>query len=301
MQRRPGVVSPPAAELSPADERIRLVHRCRLVALVLALFGCSGCGQSPPGGISLATTTSVGNSGLLEMLTNRFSEATGIPLRSQLVGSGLALRMLAERHVSVVISHAPSAEQKMLAAHPAWDYRKIMWNRFVVVGPPDDPAGVSGTRDISDAMRRIVSSEATFLSRGDSSGTHEREEELWTRAGVRPPPRRLIVAGSGMGTTLRIASQTGAYTLTDLATFAQLAPSLSLRIVLEGDPSLLNTYAVIVDGAAHDASRAAAFAEWLSEGRGRAEIERFTVAGGVKAFTVWPVERPRTHPSDTPY
>lgn len=275
------------------------------VALGLAIAGglwlwLGGCRSTAPQSLVLATTTSVGNSGLLDTLTERFLADTGIAVRPQLVGSGLALRMLDEKHVDVVVSHAPAAEATALAAHPGWRYRKIMWNTFVIVGPPTDPAHVSTTRDLTDAMRRIATSGQTFLSRGDRSGTHEREEALWARAGVRPQPHRLVVAGSGMGTTLRAASGTAAYTLTDAATFAQLAPNLALKIVFEGDPFLLNTYAVIYDPDGEKSRSAAAFADWLSEGEGRLAVERFRVSGGIVAFTVWPLDRPRTHPDDTP-
>lgn len=273
---------------------------CRLVFALALLFCFAGCRTSPPPSLVLATTTSVGNSGLLDALTERFLAETGTAVHPQLVGSGLALRMLQEGHVDVVISHAPAAETKALAAHPRWRYRKIMWNTFVIVGPPADPAHVSGTRDLTEAMRRIAASDATFLSRGDMSGTHEREEELWARAGVRPQPNRLVVAGSGMGTTLKGASRTGAYTLTDAATFAQLASTLELKIVFEGDPLLLNTYAVIYNPDAEGRKNAAAFAEWLSDGEGRREVERFRVKGGVVAFTVWPLNQPRERPADTP-
>jgi|SRR5688572_16622864 len=269
------------------------------IAVSLTLW-IGGCRTPPPPSLAIATTTSVGNSGLLDRLSERFLAGTGIALRTQLVGSGLTLRMLDKKHVDVVISHAPIAEAKALAAHPGWRYRKIMWNTFVIVGPPADPAQVARTRDLREAMRRIATSDQKFLSRGDMSGTHEREDALWARAGVRPQPSRLIVAGSGMGTTLRGASQTGAYTLTDAATFAQLAPNLDLKIVFEGDPFLLNTYAVIYDPGGEKTKSAAAFADWLTEGEGRLEIERFRVSGGIVAFTVWPLDRPRGHPDDTP-
>lgn len=186
----------------------------------------------------------------------------------------------------------------MLASHPGWQYRKIMWNSFVIAGPAADPAAVS---EAADAMRRIAASHATFLSRGDMSGTHEREELLWTRAGARPARERLVVAGSGMGTTLRAASQAAASTLTDSATFGQLKSSLQLRVLFEGDPELLNTYAVIHDPGTSRGRAAAAFSVWLSDGGGRREIERFRISGDVVAFTVWPGDRPRGQPMDRPY
>lgn len=261
----------------------------------------AGCRQSAPQTLALATTTSVGNSGLLDRLVEAYRSETGITIRTQLVGSGFALRMLEEGHADAVISHSPTAETKVLAAHPGWQYRKIMWNAFVIVGPAADPAGVSGAPDATEAMRRVAASNATFLSRGDMSGTHEREERLWTRAAARPKPEHLVVAGSGMGTTLRAASRTGAYTLTDTATFAQLKSSLELRVLLEGDPELLNTYAVLHDPGTSNGRAAAAFAVWLSDGDGRGEIERFRISGTVVAFTVWPTDRPRGQPLDRPY
>ena len=271
------------------------------VPVFLAVLCAAGCRQSAPQTLALATTTSVGNSGLLDRLVEAYGSETGITIRTQLVGSGFALRMLEEGHADAVISHSPAAETKALAAHPGWHYRKIMWNAFVIVGPAADPAGVSGAPNATEAMRRIATQNATFLSRGDMSGTHEREELLWTRAATRPRPERLVVAGSGMGTTLRAASGTGAYTLTDTATFAQLKSGLELRVLLENDRELLNTYAVIHDPGASKGRTATAFAAWLSDGEGRAEIERFRISDTVVAFTVWPTDRPRSRPLDPPY
>ena len=271
------------------------------VPFLLALVCAAGCRQPAPQSLALATTTSVGNSGLLDRLVEAYRSEAGISVRTQLVGSGFALRMLEGGHADAVISHAPTAEITMLASHPGWQYRKIMWNSFVIAGPAADPAAVSEAANAAGAMRRIAASHATFLSRGDMSGTHEREELLWTRAGARPARERLVVAGSGMGTTLRAASQAAASTLTDSATFGQLKSSLQLRVLFEGDPELLNTYAVIHDPGTSRGRAAAAFSVWLSDGGGRREIERFRISGDVVAFTVWPGDRPRGQPMDRPY
>lgn len=301
MQVADQLISPEIAGKARTATRELTRREVIAVPLLLALSCIGGCRQSAPPTLALATTTSVGNSGLLDRLVEAYRSQTGVTVRTQLVGSGLALRMLEARHVDAVVSHAPTAEAKALTAHPEWHYRKVMWNTFVIVGPATDPAGVLGAPDAVEAMRRIARSGAAFLSRGDMSGTHEREELLWTRAGERPAPDRLVVAGSGMGTTLRTASRTGAYTLTDTATFAQLKSNLELRVVLEGDAELLNTYAVIHDSGTSNGGRAGAFAAWLSDGAGRDEIDRFRVAGGVVAFTVWPAGRPRDAPMDRPY
>ncbi|MEO6213450.1 MAG: substrate-binding domain-containing protein [Vicinamibacterales bacterium] len=249
----------------------------------------------------LATTTSVGNSGLLDAVLGPFAEVTRINVQPQLVGSGLALKMLAGGHADVLITHAPAAEERALRDHPQWYYRKLMFNDFVLVGPPDDPSKVSQATNLVDAMRRIAGSAARFLSRGDQSGTHEREQQLWARAGVTPPAGRLVVAGAGMGSTLRVASESGAYTLTDRATFAQLQASLELKVLFEGGVLLLNTYAVIFDPAGPRATDAAALAEWLSDGDGRQRIDRYRVAGNVQAFRPWPVGHPRARPDNSPF
>ena len=175
-----------------------------------------------------------------------------------------------------------------------------MYNDFVLMGPPDDPARVKGAPNIQEAMRRIATSTSTFLSRGDQSGTHEREQQLWTLAATRPADDRLVVAGAGMGTTLRVASQTGAYTLTDRATFAQHADTVRLAVVFEGGPHLLNTYAVVVDTNGPHSADALAFAHWLSDGNGRGVIAEYRVAGKVPAFQVWPAGRARQAPGDLP-
>lgn len=270
--------------------------RALILTLAVAVhWGCAG----PSPALTLATTTSVGNSGLLDVLLPAFERQHGITVHAHLVGSGRALAMLEDGQADVVVSHAPGAERGALARHANWSYRKIMFNDFVITGPPDDPAGVRGSADAAEAMRRIARSGATFISRGDESGTHERERHLWTQAGAAPPEGQLVVAGAGMGTTLRVTSEAGAYTLTDRGTLAHHAGALRLAVLFEGGSELVNTYSVIVreDGPrAHDA---ALFARWLASGDGRALIANYRV-GTVPAFEPWPVGRPGAAPGDLP-
>jgi tungstate transport system substrate-binding protein len=175
-----------------------------------------------------------------------------------------------------------------------------MYNDFVLVGPADDPSKVRGAASLEDALRRIAAGDAPFFSRADASGTYEREQALWQLAGTRPAAKRLIATGAGMGTTLRVADLQAGYTLTDRATFLQLAPALALRIVSEGDPRLLNTYAVIVNPDHPDTSAAAMlFGWWLSDGAGRTTIASYQT-GGMTAFHLWLLDRPREHASDLP-
>jgi tungstate transport system substrate-binding protein len=281
----------------------RLAVDLRAVAPVIAAISvlAGACRHSAGHQLALGTTTSVGNSGLLEVLLPAFDTDRGIDIRPSLIGSGRALKMLADGVCDVVISHAPDAETAALSAHPGWQYTKIMYNDFVLVGPPGDPAHVRGSPSVEDAMRRIAAADVRFISRGDGSGTQEREQLLWKVAGAKPAEGRLVIAGAGMGATLRIASETVAYTLTDRATFGQLSSRLALAIVFEGGERLLNTYAVVVDPSATRARDARAFADWLSSGKGRDLITAYRVGRGIVAFQVWPANRPRSSPRDLPF
>jgi tungstate transport system substrate-binding protein len=273
------------------DLRVHLT-RLAFAAIVLA-SAASGCSRSVDP-LVLATTTSVGNSGLLDALLPAYTDRVVRPL---LVGSGRALEMLTSGQADVVISHAPAKEATVLAAHTGIWYRKILFNDFLIVGPESDPAGVAQAVDAAAAMTRIGKSNARFLSRGDESGTHERERELWKLAGEMPGADRLIVAGAGMGQTLRIASGADAYTLTDRGTFEALRDSLRLRILYSGDMRLLNTYSVLAKESNRDGF---AFARWISEGAGRARLTDALGEGGIKGFSIWPDGSPSVHPSALP-
>ena len=250
---------------------------------VLWLWCVLAAACSPtPAQLDLATTTSVVNSGLLQTLLPRF---TTFPVRVHAAGSGRALAMLAAGTVDVVISHAPEAEQRYLAQHPDWRYQKLAYNHFVIVGPRDDPAAARSAANAADAFRRIAASNTAFISRGDESGTHERERLLWHRAGSSPPRERLLVSGAGMAVTLRQADTQLTYTLSDDATWRQLKGELDgLAVAFEGDPLLLNTYAIL-----HPAgnARAATLAEWLTQGDGRRAIATYQI-DNQHVFTVWP-------------
>jgi tungstate transport system substrate-binding protein len=175
-----------------------------------------------------------------------------------------------------------------------------MYNDFVLVGPDDDPARASGAGTVSDAVRRIAAS-ATFLSRGDESGTHQRERELWRLAGATPPAARLPTSGQGMGATLRQASATGAYTLSDRATFVALEGRLEMRVVFEGGVELLNTYAVIVPQTEGRAGgRARNFAEWIAGTEAQRLIADFKTGSAPPPFQPWPAGAPAGAPEDTP-
>ena len=272
---------------------LRLSRRALALLALAAAATVVGCARAS-GPVILATTSSVGNSGLLDVVLAEYRDGT---VRPVLVGSGRALDMLAAGSADVVISHAPAREAAALAAHPFWTYRKILYNDFLIVGPPEDPAAVADAADAVDAMARIARSGARFLSRGDESGTHERERALWQAAGLTLDGTRLVIAGAGMGQTLRIADRSGAYTLTDRGTFEALRQSVRLTVAHEGDSRLLNTYAVLADPRN---DRGARFARWLTEGAGGDVIGAVLREQRIRGFTAWPEGLAGSTPSDLP-
>jgi tungstate transport system substrate-binding protein len=167
-----------------------------LLVAALSLLTCSRASSAP---VVIATTTSVVNSGLTERLLPAYEKETAVRVRVVAVGSGLALKLLSDGRADAAITHAPVQEATALAAHPYSYYRKILYNDFVILGSREDAAGVARAKDAVDAMRRIAESRSRFISRGDESGTHERERQLWDAAGVRPTGEQLVIAGASMG------------------------------------------------------------------------------------------------------
>jgi tungstate transport system substrate-binding protein len=210
--------------------------------------------------ILLATTTSTQDSGLLDVLVPQFTRATGVDVKVIAVGSGAALKMAQRGDADVVLSHAPDAERLLVAAGDLVDGKLVMHNDFVLVGPPGDPAAVKRAADLDAAMKAIAQ-RGGFVSRGDDSGTHKKELELWRHAGieVKAVPRR-TETGQGMGATLHVADERGLYTLTDRGTFlAQQKTLTGLVVVAEGAPRLLNVYQVyLVSPTRHPKVKAAA-------------------------------------------
>jgi len=192
----------------------------------------------------LATTTSVDATGLLNVLADAFKADTGITLKWIAVGTGAALRQARDGNADVVIVHARKLEEEFLRDGFGVNRRVIARNYFMVVGPPGDPAGVKGAASAAEAFGRIRASGASFVSRGDNSGTHNRELEIWSLAGSKPE-KAYLETGQGMAETLRVAAERGAYTLTDTATFRALRGLTGLAPVFENSPQLENIYAVI--------------------------------------------------------
>jgi tungstate transport system substrate-binding protein len=279
-------------------------RQSRRLALMLVFPLCvATCACQPkPRVVRVATTTSVENSGLLAAILPAFETQYHTRVEVLPVGSGQALGLLKRGDVAAGLTHDPTAEASALASGIITGYRKIMFNDFVIVGPRDDPAAVAHAADAADAMRRIAASGATFASRGDSSGTYSREQELWALAKQRPTDGRLLETGQGMSATLRVASEKRAYTLTDRATFEQVRSGLQLASCYEGGPELLNTYSIFLRAGLTGAEREAVstLADWLADGEGRELIAGF-LANGRAVFNVWPTGIPRDRPTDLPH
>lgn len=195
--------------------------------------------------ITLATTTSMQDSGLLDVLLPKFHEATGIEVKVVAVGSGQAMELGRRGDADVLIVHSPEAEEKFMGDGYGEKRLPLMYNDFVLVGPAEDPAKIRGTANAVEALRKIAGASATFVSRGDKSGTHAKEHTLWKQADLDPQGNWYLKAGSGMAETLRIATEKSGYTLTDRATFLAQREHVKLEILVEGDESLLNHYSVI--------------------------------------------------------
>lgn len=257
----------------------------RRLFLALALGAPAPASRAADRSILLATTTSAENSGLLSYLLPRFERASGIRVKVVAVGTGQALKLGERGDADLLLLHHPPSEEAFVAAGFGIDRREVMANDFLLVGPAVDPAGARG-RDVLAAFRAIAASGAIFVSRGDASGTHERERELWQAAGIDPGRavgRWYREAGSGMGATLNIAAAMGAYTLADRGTWASFANRRGLVVLVEGDPRLSNVYAVtLVNPARHPhvkVAEARALADWLGGPEGQAAIGSFEVAG----------------------
>ena len=216
--------------------------------VALALSACASAAsttaQANPK-IILATTTSTRDSGLLDVLVPMFEEQTGYTVQTIAVGTGEALKMGEEGNADVLLVHAPSSEVAFMEDGYGKDRFLVMHNDFILVGAAADLAKIQGL-DPQEAIAAIHNTSATFVSRGDDSGTHKKELELWKKAEVDPAGQNwYLETGQGMGASLTVASEKGAYILTDRATYLANKDNLQLEILLEGDNSLLNVYHVI--------------------------------------------------------
>jgi tungstate transport system substrate-binding protein len=250
--------------------------------LVTSVVFLSACGQASgePGKLVLATTTSTYDSGLLDEILPAFEDAYNAEVDVIAVGTGQAIALGEAGDADVLLVHARSKEEAFVEAGHGVARVSVMYNDFVIVGPADDPAGVAGMDDALAAVARIAEAEATFVSRGDESGTHTKEMTIWAEAGFEPEGDWYQSAGQGMGAVLTLADEQRAYTLADRGTYlARLAEGLELEVLVEGDPILFNPYSVIaVNPDMHadvNAGLAQDFVDWLTSLETQESIEGF--------------------------
>ncbi len=261
-------------------------RRSLLAALVAGLVLASFDSGAEKRFITLASTTSTENSGLFDELLPKFEAKTGIAVRVVAIGTGQALRLARNGDADVLLVHHRPSEKAFVAEGYGVGRRDVMYNDFVIIGPKDDPAKVRGAKSAAGAMKKIAAIEVPFASRGDDSGTHKKEVDLWRTAGVFSASFReswYLALGSGMGATLNAAAAMKAYTLSDRATWTVFKNKADLTILFEGDKALFNPYGVIlVNPKRHPHVKAAdaqAFIDWLTGPEGQGAIANFKVDG----------------------
>jgi tungstate transport system substrate-binding protein len=215
--------------------------------LLLATAGFSLSAQAQESNtVILATTTSVRDTGLLDVLVEKFQKNTGLTVKSIAVGSGQAMQMGKQGEADILWVHSPDDEIQFVNEGYGTDRVTFAHNDFVVLGPKDDPAKIKGTKKAADAFKKITESGVLFISRGDNSGTHKKELKLWKAAGIQPDKKNYIEAGQGMAPTVTMANEKQAYVLADRSTYLSLKKAISLEILCEGDDALLNKYSLIL-------------------------------------------------------
>ncbi len=233
--------------------------------------------------LKLATTTSTENTGLLDILIPAFTASTGIEVDVIAVGTGKAIALGENGDVDIIMVHARSMEDKFVTEGYGVNRRDLMHNDFVILGPFDDPGGIAGTSSAAYALKTISKIEADFISRGDDSGTHTREKELWFAAGIAPSGTWYKEAGQGMGAVLTMTNDLEGYTLSDRGTYLSMKDKLDLVVLVEGDDQLFNPYGIIaVNPALHkhvNYKAAMSLITFLSSAQGQSIIGDFRKNG----------------------
>lgn len=252
----------------------------------LAIGGNAALSSGPF--ITVASTSSTQNSGLFDYLLPKFKAATGISVRIIAVGTGAAIRLARSGDADVLLVHHRRSEEKFITDGFADRRYPLMHNDFLIVGPANDPAGIMGMTDSIAALTKIAAAEAVFVSRGDDSGTHKREQALWAAAGINPSVHSgawYRETGSGMGATLNTGAAMNAYTLTDRGTWLSFSNKQSLVPSVEGDPRLRNEYGImLVSEIQHPHVKTAlgqSFIDWLRSKEGTAAINRYRINGQI--------------------
>ena len=257
-----------------------------LAAAGILALGLSGPASAQDDFIVVQSTTSTQNSGLFEHILPMFRDKTGIEVRVVAVGTGQAIKNAANGDGDVLFVHAKAAEEKFVADGDGVSRSDVMYNDFVIVGPPSDPAGVAGMTDVTAALGQIAEAQAPFASRGDDSGTHKAELRLWSEAGVDVDAASgswYRETGSGMGATLNTGTGMGAYIMTDRATWISFGNKGDYQIAVEGDEKMFNQYGIILVSAdKHPNVKSEAgeqFIDWILSDEGQAAIAGYKIDG----------------------
>ena len=236
--------------------------------------------------ITLVSTTSTENSGLLDYLIPKFRDRTGIDVRVVAVGTGRALKLGEMGDADMILVHHRTSEENFISNGFGVERREIMYNDFVIAGPPEDPVNIRGEHETIRALTLIYEHKLPFVSRGDDSGTHKKEMELWALTGVdvsQYSGNWYYETGAGMGATLNIANGMRAYVLTDRSTWLSFKNRNGLDLLFENDPPLHNQYSIIlVNPERHPHIKfeeAELFANWLASSEGQQVIAEFTLNG----------------------
>ncbi len=233
--------------------------------------------------LRMAVTTSFYNSGLSEILLPEIKSDLGFDIQLIVVGTGQALRLGEAGDVDAILVHSRAAEDQFISAGYGTHRREIMYNDFVFIGPSGDPAGIRQASSAADALRAIANATAPFISRGDDSGTHIKEQNLWSQSGATVEGDWYRAAGAGMGTTLNVASGMNAYVFSDRASWLNFGNKGTLELLYAGDPSLFNQYAYIPVNPARwphvQGDMALTLEGWLASEKAAALINGYTING----------------------
>lgn len=235
------------------------------------------------GSIILSTTTSTQDSGLLDYLLPIFTEDTGIEVKTVAVGTGKALQMGRDGEADVLLVHAKADELIFVEEGHGSERHDVMYNDYVLVGPAEDALGLkeNSPNDITQGLKTISEGGATFVSRGDDSGTHKKELAIWKVAGIEPTGEWYLEAGAGMGDVLKITNEKQAYTISDRATYLSNKGDLDLEVIIEGDDNLFNQYGIIpVNPEKNDLINnegAIEFMNWMLSDKGQGLIEEYGI------------------------
>jgi len=235
--------------------------------------------------LKLATTTSTENSGLLEVLLPPFEEKFDVKVDVIAVGTGQAIKLGENGDVDILFVHAREAEDKFIQDGHGVNRRDVMFNDFIILGPSNDPAEIGSESSVILVFKRISDRKAYFVSRGDDSGTHKKEKDLWQNAKISPEGEWYMEIGQGMGTTLQVADERQAYVLCDRGTFLAYKHKIDLIVLFEGDPLLFNPYGIMaVNPASYPQVKyieAMQLIAWLTSVEGQKVIEGYKKEGEI--------------------